>query len=204
VHVVVNMAASLDGRVAGPGGQPVQLSGEADLRRVHALRAASDAVVVGAGTVAVDDPRLTARPDPRPPREEQPLRVVVTSQPQLPARARVLDDAADTLVLAGQPGQIAGADVHPAPGEAGVDLAQAWDELAERGVEDAMVEGGPTLVASLLAADLVDRFMLYTAPRILGEGPSLAAAFEGLSLELEPRTRTALGEGTLTTYGVPP
>lgn len=201
MRVVLNMAASLDGRVAGPGGQPVQLSGPEDHRRVHRLRAASDAIAVGIGTVLADDPRLTARTEPRPPREDQPLRVVVDSQLRTPPEANVLDAAADTLVLTTRSGEIAGAEVHATEGET-VDLAAGFAELADRGVEQLMLEGGPTLAGSALAADLVDVMHLYIAPRILGEGPALADAWEGLSLPVEARSRAPLGEGTLVTYGV--
>jgi riboflavin-specific deaminase-like protein len=197
------MAASLDGRVAGPAGEPIQLSGEADLRRVNALRAASDAIAVGIGTVLADDPRLTARPEPRPPREEQPLRVVVDSRLRVPDEARVLDDRADTLVLAAQQGEVPGAEVREAAGSDGVDLAAGLADVEERGVERLLVEGGPTLAAALLAAGLVDRWHLYLAPRVLGAGPSLASALEGVETELEPRSRAPLGEGTLVSYGVP-
>lgn len=201
MRVFLNMAASLDGRVAGADGEPVQLSGPADRERVHRLRTASDAVVVGIGTVLADDPRLTARPEPRPPREAQPLRVVVDSRLRTPPEARVLDEAADTLVVATRKGGLDGAEVHVA-GEDQVDLAAAVAELDRRGCEQVMVEGGPTLAAALLAAGLVDRWHLYLAPRVLGEGPSLAEALAGVDVDLTPRSRAPLGEGTLVSYGV--
>jgi 2,5-diamino-6-hydroxy-4-(5-phosphoribosylamino)pyrimidine 1'-reductase len=202
VRVVVNMAASMDSRVAGSGGDPVQLSCPADVDRVHALRARVDAVVVGVGTVLADDPRLTARRDSVP--DEQPLRVVADSTLRTPSQARVLDDEADTVILAGNAhadASVQGASVLAA-GESRVDLDRAVDVLADRGVESMLVEGGPTLAASWLASGHVDRFTLYTAPRVLGEGPSLAEAFEGLDVDLVPRSRGALGEGLLACYGV--
>lgn len=209
VHVVLNMAASLDGRVAGPGGDPVQLSGPEDHERVHRLRAASDAIVVGIDTVISDDPRLTARTEPRPAREEQPLRVVVDSRLRIPPKARVLDGKADTLVLTTEQGdsradadELAGAEMHAAGGGDTVDLAAGFAALEQRGIEQVLIEGGPTLAASALAAGLVDRLHLYLAPRVLGEGPSLADAWRGLEVDLEPRSRAPLGEGTLVSYGV--
>lgn len=202
VDVVLNMAASLDGRVAGAGGKPVRLSSGEDLDRVHALRADSDAIVVGIGTVLADDPRLTVRRGRAPGDGEQPTRVVVDSQLRTPEGARVLDEAAPTIVFAAREGQLPGAEVHTVPGEDGVDLTAVLSSLEEDGVEHLLLEGGPTLAASALAAGLVDRLHLYLAPRVLGEGPSLADAWRGLDVELAPRSRSPLGEGTLVSYDV--
>lgn len=204
MDVVFNLACSVDGRVAGKGGEPVTLSGPEDLDRVHRLRAASDAIVVGRGTVEADDPRLTARTEPRPPREEQPIRVVVASKGTLPEGARVLDDAAPTLVLATREAQLDGAEVVAVEGGDRVDLEAGLAALADRGVGQVLLEGGPTLGASFVAAGLVDRIHVYVAPRILGEGPSLADALEGVPARLAPRSRGPLGEGTLISYGVQP
>lgn len=200
MHVVLNMAASLDGRVAGAGGEPVQLSCPADQRRVHALRADSDAVLVGVGTVLADDPRLTARTDPLP--ERQPLRVVLDHDGRTPSDATVVDDAAPSLVLtAGVDEPIGQADVQPVGDP--IEPPAVLETLAERGVEQLMIEGGPTVACSFLEAGAVDRAHLYLAPRILGEGPSLADAWTGLEASWTPRARGPLGEGTLVSYEVP-
>lgn len=201
MQVTVNMAASLDGRVAGPGGQPLELSCPEDWDRVHRLRADHDAILVGVGTVLADDPRLTARTDPPP--ETPPLRVVLDSKGRTPAEARVVDGSAPSLILT------AGADLGPIgeahvqqAGEGRVDLGQAMAHLDERGVASVLVEGGPTVVAALLEAGLVDRLQLYLAPRILGTGLSLWEALEGISADLVPRARAPLGAGTLVSYEV--
>lgn len=199
MHVLLNMAASLDGRVAGKGGEPVHLSCPADEKRVHALRADSDAILVGVGTVLADDPRLTARTDPPP--EEPPLRVVLDRRGRTPGSARVVDGEAPTLLLT--------EDAQDPIGEAEVEAvdeltpARAVEQLAAREVEQVLVEGGPTIATRFLASGLVDRFTLYLAPRVLGAGPSLAEAFEGLELELAPRCRAPLGEGVLLSYEGP-
>jgi diaminohydroxyphosphoribosylaminopyrimidine deaminase/5-amino-6-(5-phosphoribosylamino)uracil reductase len=139
--VVLKMASSLDGRTAAPDGTSRWITGEASRRDVHRLRADSDAVLVGAGTVRVDDPELTVRLDDGVDRA-QPLRVVLGSAP---ARARIQP----ALELSG-------------------DLGEVLGELGRRGVLQLLVEGGPTVAHDFHAAGLVDRYVLYLAPKIFG------------------------------------
>ena len=139
--VVLKMASSLDGRTAAPDGTSRWITGEASRRDVHRLRADSDAVLVGAGTVRVDDPELTVRLDDGVDRA-QPLRVVLGSAP---AQARIQP----ALELSG-------------------DLGEVLGELGRRGVLQLLVEGGPTVAHDFHAAGLVDRYVLYLAPKILG------------------------------------
>lgn len=199
VHVVLNMAASLDGRVAGPNQEPVTLSSPEDQQRVHRLRAASDAVIVGSGTVLNDDPRLTARLDPPP--SSAPLRVVFDRRRRMPSTTHLAEGEPPTLVLTetGPQEPIGQAQVRTVSNltpETGLRI------LEEEGVDTVLLEGGPTLAGAFLEAGLIDRFTLYVAPRILGEGPSLADAWEGLTVDLAPRARAPLGEGTLIAYGI--
>lgn len=138
--VVLKLAASLDGRTAAADGTSRWITGAAARADVHALRADSDAVLVGAGTVRADDPELTVRlvegPDP--------LRVVLGTAP-------------------------AGAKVHPAL-ELGGDLGEVLDELGRRDVLQLLVEGGPTVAQAFHDTGLVDRYVLYLAPALLGSG----------------------------------
>lgn len=147
-HVTWKYAATLDGRSAAADGSSRWITGEAARQDVHRLRAESDAVLVGVGTVLADDPELTARP----PRGEQPLRVVVDRTGRAPANARIWP----ALVLAGTP-------------------AEVLDDLAGRDVVAVLLEGGPTLAGAFLAADLVDRVVGYVAPVLLGDGPHALA-----------------------------
>jgi diaminohydroxyphosphoribosylaminopyrimidine deaminase/5-amino-6-(5-phosphoribosylamino)uracil reductase len=139
--VVLKMAASLDARTAAPDGSSRWITGDAARRDVHRLRARSDAVLVGAGTVRADDPELTVRLEDGVERH-QPLRVVLGTAP-------------------------AGARVHPALELSG-DLAEVLAELGRRGVLQLLVEGGATVAHDFHAAGLVDRYVLYLAPALFG------------------------------------
>jgi diaminohydroxyphosphoribosylaminopyrimidine deaminase/5-amino-6-(5-phosphoribosylamino)uracil reductase len=148
--VVLKMAASLDGRTAAPDGTSRWITGEAARRDVHRLRAQSDAVLVGAGTVRADDPELTVRLDQGEggedgndgPEQKQPLRVVLG---QAPADAKVRP----ALELDG-------------------DLGDVLTELGRRGVLQLLVEGGASVAHDFHAAGLVDRYVLYLAPVLFG------------------------------------
>lgn len=167
-HVTWKYAATLDGRSAAADGSSRWITGEPARQDVHRLRAESDAIVVGVGTVLADDPELTARP----PRGEQPLRVVVDRTGRFPAAAKIIP----ALVVTGSPTEV---------------LA----ELAARDVVAVLLEGGPTLAGAFLAAGLVDRVVGYLAPALLGAGPhALAGAGVGtisaaIRLRLDDVTR---------------
>ncbi len=158
--VVWKFAATLDGRSAAADGTSRWITGAGARTEVHRLRAAVDTIVVGIGTVLGDDPQLTARMD-EDSAAQQPLRVVVDSEGRTPSEARVLDDAAPTW--------IATADaVSNVDGR--VDLTALLAELYRRGRRYVLVEGGPTLAGSFVRAGLVDRFVAYVAPALLGAG----------------------------------
>lgn len=166
-------AVSLDGRVAGPDGGPTALTGPAARRQVHLLRARVGAIIVGTGTALVDDPALTVREGVRL-AGPAPLRVVVGSRP-LPAGARVLDDAAPTLLT-----------LEPDP-------RRLLADLYARGVRHALLEGGPTLAAAFREAGVIDRIDWYVAPVLLGAGPVALPSAAGLA-EVDVRAVTLVGE----------
>ena len=176
--VVAKSASTLDGRVAAPDGTSRWITGPAARADVHSLRARCGAVVVGTGTALVDDPQLTVRRPDGTDAATQPLRVVVGHRP-LPATARLLDDAAATLVLA----------TH--------DPAEVLATLHARGIHRVLLEGGPTLSAAFLAAGLVDEVVAYVAPALLGAGASVTADLGVTTIadavRLHPTDVTVLG-----------
>jgi diaminohydroxyphosphoribosylaminopyrimidine deaminase/5-amino-6-(5-phosphoribosylamino)uracil reductase len=177
--VTWKFGASLDGRLAAADGSSQWITSEEARADAHRLRAESEAVVVGSGTQRVDDPQLTVRHLTV---VRQPLRVVVDTWARTPATARVVDGAAPTLIAVAEgadAGHLEGlASVVRLPRDAGgLDLAALVDALAARGVRTVLLEGGPTLAGSFLAAGLVDRVIAYLAPVLIGGGG--LAAIEG-------------------------
>ncbi|HMA46800.1 MAG TPA: bifunctional diaminohydroxyphosphoribosylaminopyrimidine deaminase/5-amino-6-(5-phosphoribosylamino)uracil reductase RibD [Frankiaceae bacterium] len=173
-YVTWKFAASLDGRVAAADGTSRWITSRAARLDAHRLRAEADAVVVGVGTVLADDPQLTVRHvEPT----AQPLRVVVDTRGRTPRGARVLDEAAPTLLAVGRgvvPPPGADTVVLP-PGEGGLDLAALLAALHARDCQEVLVEGGPTLAGSFVDAGLVDRVVGYLAPALLGGPPAYPA-----------------------------
>lgn len=152
-HVTWKYAATLDGRVAAADGTSRWISSAESRAEVHLLRTRIDAIMAGTGTVLADDPQLTARTPDGAPAARQPLRVVVGTTP-IPPGARVFDAAAETVVYA----------TH--------DVDAVLAGLAERGVVDVLLEGGPRLAGAFVRAGRVDRIVGYLAPALLGAGPS--------------------------------
>jgi diaminohydroxyphosphoribosylaminopyrimidine deaminase / 5-amino-6-(5-phosphoribosylamino)uracil reductase len=138
-YVVLKWAATLDGRTAAPDGSARWITSDAARRDVHQLRADSDAVLVGAGTVRADDPELTVRLAGV---EHQPLRVVLGRAPR-------------------------NARVHPCLEFQG-DLTDLLDELGARGTLQLLVEGGASVAHDFVHQGLVDRIVAYVAPALLG------------------------------------
>jgi diaminohydroxyphosphoribosylaminopyrimidine deaminase/5-amino-6-(5-phosphoribosylamino)uracil reductase len=201
--VMLKSAISLDGRVATASGDSKWISGEASRRLVHEWRAETDAICVGIGTVLADDPLLTARDVAL---ARQPLRVIFDSAARLPADsalARTVDQAPVIAIT----GPSAPSERVEALRRAGVEtivldgpppdrVRAALAELGRRGITSLMLEGGPTLAASFLAAGEIDELRLFVAPIVLGgdarpllEGGAngaIADAERALALEAEP------------------
>lgn len=176
-HVTLKAAATLDGRIADAEGRSQWITGEAARREAHRLRSEHDAIVVGVGTVLRDDPALTVRLDRPWPRE--PWRVVLDTLARTPPTARLITGAtAARALIAVGPGapagrvaalEAAGATVLRLPArEDRVDVAALLAELHAREVRAVLVEGGAEVNGAFLDLDLVDRVVIFLAPRLLG------------------------------------
>ncbi|MFC7342925.1 RibD family protein [Saccharopolyspora griseoalba] len=174
-HVVLKYAQTLDGRIAATGGDAKWISCERERVISHAVRARCDAVLVGSGTVASDDPKLNVRLV----EGRSPLRVVLDSALRTSCDAQVLGGGPPTVLVTTaraatrdrQRVRRAGAEVWEVPaGPDGVDLPAALAALRDAGVGALMVEGGARVLTSMLRAGLVDRVVTGIAPRILGAG----------------------------------
>ncbi|MBI2387311.1 MAG: bifunctional diaminohydroxyphosphoribosylaminopyrimidine deaminase/5-amino-6-(5-phosphoribosylamino)uracil reductase RibD [Elusimicrobia bacterium] len=146
--VILKTALSLDGKAAAANGESRWVTGRPARAAVHRMRAELDAILVGAGTVAADDPALTAHgagPDP--------LRVVLAGRRRLSRASRVFDGSVPTFTYRDKSGH--------------VDLGLVLHDLAARGVGTLLVEGGPTVHAAFLRAGLVDEARVFLAPKLL-------------------------------------
>lgn len=170
MFVLGRLAQSLDGFIALKDGESHWISGAEDILHTHRLRALFDAVVVGAGTVAADDPQLTTRlvegPDP--------VRVVIDPTGRLAARHRLFQGGPRTLVLAGPAAPtdtIGQARVIRLPiGSAGLEVATILSVLREHGLNRIFIEGGGVTVSRFLLAGALDRLHVTVAPMVMGAG----------------------------------
>lgn len=176
--VTSKSAITLDGKIATRSGASRWITGAAARGAGHQLRHANDAVLVGIGTVLQDDPQLTTRLPQQ--RGANPLRVVVDSTLRLPPTAQVADVATDRRTLIATTTQAADAKARvlqergvevmrlPACGDERVSLDALCAALGERGVASVLLEGGAALTAALLRQRLIDKMVLFVAPKIIG------------------------------------
>jgi len=210
-HVLLKLAISADGKVGLAGRKPVALSGEQARERVFQMRAMSDAILVGIGTVLSDNPHLTCRLPGM--LERSPVRVVLDSQLRLPLATSVVATVRETptwVITSGNPSAIAeeilrqrGCQVFRVGERNGqLDLDEVLKVLGAQGITRLMVEGGAKVAASLAAADLVDELVLVRADKSIGGGID---ALEGMPLEaltgkFQARGSERLGSDTIETY----
>jgi diaminohydroxyphosphoribosylaminopyrimidine deaminase/5-amino-6-(5-phosphoribosylamino)uracil reductase len=188
-HVTLKLAVTADDKAGAAGRRPLAITGASARVRAHLMRAHSDAILVGIGTVLADDPELTCRLPGMAGRS--PLRVVLDGRLRLPLSSRLVAGArmVPVWVVAASDAPSAaenalreqGAEViRVARRKGGLDLAEVLVRLGERGITRLLVEGGPMVAASFLAGDLVDEAVLMRAPHAIG-GDGIDA-LEGLRL----------------------
>ena len=178
--VTLKAAVTLDGRLAAKSGDSKWVSGERSRRHAHQMRSIVDAVLVGARTVAMDDPQLTARI----PKGRDPKRVILDGKLSIPAKSRALPGALVISALDAKPRDdlaIEGVEIVQVPGQDGkVDLGEMLNALGRRGIIWLLVEGGGQVHGQLLQAGLVDDVVLYIAPKLVGAGGVPLLGVEGV------------------------
>jgi diaminohydroxyphosphoribosylaminopyrimidine deaminase/5-amino-6-(5-phosphoribosylamino)uracil reductase len=212
--VTLKLAVSADGMIGKREGGRMMITGKAAFDRVQAMRAESDAVMVGIGTVLVDDPRLTVR---HPGLESRsPVRIVLDRQARLPLTSLLVTSAREVplwLVVGPEvPPErrtellAAGVELLDAKeGAGGLDFASVLSLLAERGITRVLIEGGSHVASSLIASNCADEIVLFRASVVVG--PDGVRAFAGHALsavERSPRYRlieeARIGEDHLRRY----
>ena len=208
--VTAKFAVSLDGKIATKNGDSKWISGGEARKYVHHLRYTTDAVMAGANTVIVDDPRLTCRYGGRGGKaKKQPLRVIVDGRGRTPATAQVFSEPGKSLLAVGELVKRekkealteVGAELLELPSEEGpIDLKKLLEALGERGITSVLVEGGGILLGSLFDCGLVDKVIAFIAPIIMGgEEAKMAVAGKGVdkvmdAIKLEHISVGKLGE----------
>jgi diaminohydroxyphosphoribosylaminopyrimidine deaminase / 5-amino-6-(5-phosphoribosylamino)uracil reductase len=214
-HVILKLAVSADDKIGAAAGKPIAITGEAARARVHLLRAQSDAILGGIGTVLADDPLLTCR---LPGMERRsPVRVVLDNSLRIPAGSRLIHTARETPLwvmaseLADAPTAAglgaAGAQVIRVPSKQGqgLDLAAVLRALSDKGITRLMVEGGSRVASSFVAAGLVDEVWLFRAEKAVGaDGIAALDALPLTAITQSPsfrvRASEMLDKDTLTIY----
>lgn len=212
-QVLLKLAASADGKAGLPGRKPALITGDAARARVHQMRAESDAILIGVGTVLSDDPHLTCRLPGM--IEQSPVRVILDAKLRMPLATSLVGTARETPTwVFGASGtspmaedilKAKGVEVFRVEAKAGLlDLVAVLKILAGRGITRLMVEGGPTVAAAFVQADLVDAVALFRSPNELGAGIDALDGLPLTTLTKSPRLKfvatEAVGGDTLELF----
>jgi diaminohydroxyphosphoribosylaminopyrimidine deaminase/5-amino-6-(5-phosphoribosylamino)uracil reductase len=204
-YVTCKIACSLDGGIALSNGESKWITSEASRRDAHILRSNSDAILTGIGTVLADDPSLTARinDDEFLKLDQQPLRCVVDSKLQVTGNKKIVSDGLKTIIFinsAESDLKYDNVEVIKKSGENGrVSLTETLKHLGNIGINNLMLEAGPKLVDGMLEERLIDKFIIYIAPKLLGANKlnfaKLGGSLKNLgTIELELQKQEVVGE----------
>ena len=181
-YVIVFVTSSVDGKIASKTGYS-RLSCPYDLKRLHEVRALSDAVIVGARTVSIDDPLLTVRYV----KGRNPIRVVIDGRLSIPDTAKILSDrSARTIVITSKKADIdkvkrikeMGVDVLQLSDSFHIDPSEVLSTLQKLGIKIVLIEGGGNLIWSFIEKGLIDEFRITYSPNIIG-GRNAVTPVEG-------------------------
>ncbi len=204
-YVRCKLAMSLDGRTAMASGESKWITSSAARQDVQRLRARSDAILTGVGTVLADDPSMTVRLDEI--NTQQPLRVVVDTNLSMPVDAKMLKQAGNTVLMTCSADEAiaealknAGADIQMMPYcNTNVDLKSVLQQLSDMHINDVLLETGATLSGAMLQAGLIDELIIYMAPVLMGNEARGLFALPGLDamqdkIELEITDQRMVGQ----------
>jgi len=204
--IILNCAASADGKIALPDRQNLKLSNKEDFERVHSLRNECDAILVGIGTVLEDNPSLTVNLEER--IKTNPIRIILDTNYRTPKNAKVLDNKAETIIAIGENTESRTKDNIEIIrcGIDKIDIEKLVNELGKKGIKSILVEGGETVMWSFLEKELFDEFNVFISSMIIGgESTPTIAGGKGISdsnnsLKLKLVSSETLGDGVLLRY----
>ncbi len=203
-EIILNCAASADGKIALPDRKKVILSNKEDFERVHRLRTECDAILVGIGTVIEDNPKLTARNS----KGKNPTRIILDTNFRIPKDANVFDGESKTIVAVGENTSVK-EDKNIEIIKCGfkeVDLLKLLPELKSRGIDKILVEGGETVMWSFLEKKLFDKLYIFISNIVIGgtKTPTIAGGYGSKDvtniLKLEVKNAEIMGNGVLIEY----
>lgn len=202
--IILNCAASVDGKIALPNRKQLAISNNEDFERVHKLRSECDAIIVGIGTILEDNPSLTVRNNSN----AKPIRVILDTHCRIPPNSNVLQGNSKTIVAVGEnPDQtnLENAEILKC-GKEKINLTKLLELLSKRGVKKILVEGGETVMWSFLKEELFDEYNIFLSSMIIGgtETPTIAGGkgFQDKKslLNLKLDSVKQIGNGILVKY----
>ncbi len=202
--VILNCAASADGKISLPNRKQLAISNIEDFKRVHELRSECDAIIVGIGTILEDNPSLTVRNNS----ETKPIRIILDTHCRIPSDSKVLNGENKTIVAVGKDYKekdLGNTEILEC-GDKEINLKQLLNIIGERGVKKVLVEGGETVMWSFLKEKLFDEYNVFFSSMIIGgvKTPTIAGG-EGFQneksiLNLKLNCVKQIGNGILAKY----
>ncbi len=205
-YIILNCAASADGKIALPNRQKINISNEKDFARVHALRSECDAIIVGIDTIIEDNPRLTVNQNYS--SGKNPLRIILDTNYRTPENSKVLDGSSKTLIAIGNETndkKIPHIEIVRC-GAKEINLKKLLNLLNEKGIKKILVEGGETVLWSFLEKQLFDELNIFISNIIIGgkDTPTIAGGNGFMSeknlLKLQIEDTKRIGDGILIKY----